>query len=64
MQSIDNQHITDILDREITEDEILSAVKDLCNGKAPGDDEVVNEYIKCTVNQFLPIYLKLSQILG
>ena len=34
MQNIDNQDITDILDREITEDEILSAVKNLCNGKA------------------------------
>ena len=62
LQSIDNQDITDILDREITEDEILSAVKDLCNGKAPGDDEVVNEYIKCTVNQFLPIDLKLFNL--
>lgn len=60
--SIKSQGVIEIIDQDITEDEILSAVKKLCNGKAPGGDEIVNEYIKSTVNQFLPIYTKLFNL--
>jgi hypothetical protein len=33
------------------------------NGKASGDDEIINEYLKRTVNQFLPIYVKLLNLI-
>ena len=55
LDNIDNQDIIDILDQDISEEEILLAVKNLNNGKTPGEDDIINEYIKSTVNQFLPI---------
>lgn len=61
--NIENEdEIIRILDRDISEDEILTAVKNLKNNKAPGDDELVNEYIKSTVTQFLHIYVKLFNL--
>jgi hypothetical protein len=54
---IGNQDIIDILDQDISEEDILLAVTNLNNGIAPGEDDIINEYIKSTVNQFLPIYI-------
>jgi hypothetical protein len=41
----------------------LLAVKNLNNGKAPGEGDIINEYIKSTVNQFLPIYVNLFNLI-
>jgi hypothetical protein len=60
---IDNQNIIDILDHDISEEEILLAVNNLNNGKAPGESDIINEYIKSTVNQFLPIYVNLFNLI-
>ena len=49
----------EILNSEILEQEILQCVRSLKNGKAAGDDKIINEYIKTTVHIFMPIYLKL-----
>ena len=49
----------EILNSEILEQEILQCVLSLKNGKAAGDDKIINEYIKTTVHIFMPIYLKL-----
>jgi hypothetical protein len=57
LDNIDNQDIIDILDQDISEEEILLAVKNLNNGKAPGEDDIINKYIKSTMNQFLPIHV-------
>ena len=46
----------DILDVAITEVEILCAVRCLKNGKASGDDEIINEHIKTTIDILLPFY--------
>jgi hypothetical protein len=40
----------------------LFAVKNLNNGKAPGEDDIINKYIKSTVNQFLPIHVNLFNL--
>ena len=53
----------EILNGEITEEEIICAIKDLKNGKAPGCDDVVNEYIKSTKDLFMPLYLKLFNLI-
>jgi hypothetical protein len=42
----DNQIYDDILNGDITEDEVLNAIKNLKNGKAAGIDDFVNEYFK------------------
>jgi len=49
----------DTLNGEITEEEITSAIQNLKNGKAPGYDSVINEYIKSTICLCMPLYLKL-----
>ena len=33
------------------------------NGKASGDDGVLNEYLKSTLNELMPIYIKLFNII-
>ncbi|CAC5406090.1 unnamed protein product [Mytilus coruscus] len=44
VHNLDNQVIIDILDCEITGEEICKAIQSLNNDKAPGDDEIVNEF--------------------
>lgn len=51
--------IVNMLDFDITDDEIISAVKSLKNSKAAAEDGIVNEYIKSTLNLMLPTYNKL-----
>ncbi|MCG8046717.1 MAG: reverse transcriptase domain-containing protein [Candidatus Thiodiazotropha endolucinida] len=47
----------------ITPAEILSAVKSLKNNKSPGNDDILNEHIKCTINVMLPVYTKLFNLI-
>jgi hypothetical protein len=63
LDNIDNQDIILILDHDISAEEIVLAVNKHTNGKASGDDEIINEYLKRTVNQFLPIYVKLLNLI-
>ena len=48
-----------ILNGEITENEIETVVKSLKNNKAAGYDQVLNEHIKNSVHICMPLYLKL-----
>ena len=47
----------------ITENEILKAVKTLKNNTAAGIDAILNEHIKASVQFMLPIYVKLFNII-
>ena len=47
------------LNSNISKEEIIRCVKKLKNNKACGEDKVVNEYIKSTVDIFLSVYEKL-----
>ena len=38
----------EILNKDITEDEVTKCIKNLKNRKSPGDDQITNEMIKCT----------------
>ena len=53
----------DILNSAISEDEIRIAIKDLKNNKASGIGEIINEYLKSTVSQMMPLYVKLFCLL-
>ena len=47
----------------ITEDEIKKAIANLKNGKSAGDDRILNEYLKTSIDKLMPIYLKLFNII-
>ena len=51
-----------ILNSKITLEEINQCIKHLKNGKACGEDKILNEYIKHSKHLFLPIYEKLFNI--
>ena len=50
------------LNRKMTSDEISQSIKNLKNGKASGEDKIINEYIKSTKELFLPTYEKLFNV--
>jgi len=52
----------DILNGDITEDEVLNAIKNLKNGKAAGINDFVNEYFKYSSPQLVIIYCKLCNL--
>lgn len=55
--------IDNILNGPITEEEIHRAVNSLKNGKATGFDNILNEYIKSSLNELMPIYIRLLNII-
>ena len=65
--NLNNNNITEecdvFLNGPITESEIRKAVSSLKNGKASGSDKILNEYIKSTLEDLLPIYCKLFNLI-
>ena len=57
-----NGDLNEEINTEITEQEIITAVKSLKNNKAPGTDDIINEQIKSTITIMLPTYVKLFNI--
>ena len=47
------------MNRPFTGEEFTKAIKDLKNNRAPGIDKIINEYMKATIGQMLPIYVYL-----
>lgn len=64
---LDSHDVSDdvevFLNGPITEQEIKDAVSNLKNGKSSGSDEILNEYIKNTLDTLMPIYIKLFNII-
>ena len=56
MQTNDNTRSVLELDKDISEEELLQAVKSLKNNKACGDDRVINEYICSKIGLCLPVF--------
>ena len=50
------------LNSPFNEDEITICVKKLKNNKAYGPDHIINEYIKSTIEQMMPIYINLFNL--
>jgi hypothetical protein len=44
------------LNDEITEEEVLDAIKNLKNNKSPGLDNILNEYLKNSTPELTQIY--------
>ena len=60
MQSLEKEREQlNFLDYQITEQEILQAVKKLKNKKLPFVDKIRNEMIKASLESLMPIYIKL-----
>ena len=57
-----HQEINHEINQHISESEIISAIKKIKNNKSPGIDNILNEHIKTTMSLFLPIYIKLFNI--
>jgi hypothetical protein len=51
------------INRPITEKEIEEAVRTLKNNKSPGQDNILNEHIKNTIDLLKPIYVKLFNLI-
>ena len=49
----------ELLDSEITEDEVRKAIWRLKSGKAAGTDQVINQFLKSTERVILPFLVKL-----
>ena len=50
---------TEMLDSPFTENEVMKAISSLKNQKAPGEDYILNEYIKLTSNVLTKFYTNL-----
>jgi exonuclease III len=57
-----NIEVENSINAPFTPDEITRAIKTMKNNKASGFDAIINEYIKATSDIFLPIYVKLFNI--
>ena len=60
---LQNEPINEHINAYISKEEILKCIQKLKNEKACGEDEIINEYIKSTSNQFINIYEKLFNII-
>ena len=57
------EQINSHINLPITKDEIFECVRKLKSEKASGEDEIINEYVKSTVNQFINVYEKLFNVI-
>ena len=57
---VDDQHI---LNRFITENEMQPCINRLKNHKAPGPDNILNEYVETSADILMPIYLKIFNVM-
>ena len=53
----------DILNSHISENEILKCIKNLKNNKACSNDNIINEYIKATSHEMMPLYVAFFNLI-
>ena len=59
----DNPVCNEIMNGVITEQEVIDALKNLKNNKAPGTDKIINEFLKNTNSSMISIYCKLFNVI-
>ena len=55
-------NVNDTLNSPITAEEILKCTRNLKNDKAGSNDQIINEYIKSTIDSFIVLYEKLFNV--
>ena len=60
--NIDISDDDEFLNSSITEAEIRKCIKTLKNNKCPANDRILNEYLKCSSDKMMPIYISLFNI--
>ncbi|MCG8113215.1 MAG: reverse transcriptase domain-containing protein [Candidatus Thiodiazotropha taylori] len=53
----------EILNSHITETEILKCIKNLKNDKACSNDSIINEYIKASAHEMMPLYVAFFNLI-
>ena len=53
----------EFLNSSITEAEIRKCIKALKNNKCPANDRILNEYLKCSSDKMIPIYISLFNVI-
>jgi hypothetical protein len=61
--NLDFESNTSCINANFTEEEILNGISKLKNNKAHGIDLIINEYLKCTKNTMIPVYVKLFNLI-
>ena len=61
IENIDSP-VNDVLDGVITEEELCDLVRKLPNNKAPGCDNITNEFIKCAFPKLKHIFVRLFNV--
>jgi hypothetical protein len=57
-----NPIYNEILNGEITEKEIVDALKGLKNSKSPGLDNVLNEYLKNSPSEYIHVFKNIFNL--
>ena len=60
--NIDLNDEDELLNSPITENEILKCIRWLKNNKSSSNDKIINEYLKCTADIMVPIYVSFFNI--
>ena len=58
-----SDEVNEMINKEITADEIRKAVKKAKNNKSPGDDLIINEYISSSLDSMIDIYVYLFNLI-
>ena len=61
--NIDISDDDEFLNSSITEAEIRKCIKALKNNKCPANDRILNEYLKCSSDKLIPIYISLFNVI-
>lgn len=61
--NIDINDDVEILNSRISAEEITKCIKNLKNNKSFAHEKILNEYLKTTLNQMLPVYVHLLNVI-
>ena len=60
---VDEWHVYNYINEDFCQSDIRNIVSDLNNNKSQGVDQILNEFIKSTIDLLCPIYVKLFNLI-